>query len=227
MSATEIFERRRNNLAKVIDLLIETQQFKTGKEICEHFGLSASYIAQLLNSKRQIGEKAARELEQQLGLDVFILDQSVEPKVELVSIPEQGRLFQMQAIEQQAFALISLDSALSFNRDIFHLQAQHYAIQVAGPYYFPSLKSGWWLICDKQVELSTSDILCIYLVNGLQLILQLVSEARDHYEFQSLDEHRQVIFQKEDIEKIHPVIAIIPTATYSNGRNNSAHHRTG
>lgn len=213
MSATEIFERRRNNLAKVIDLLIETQQFKTGKEICEHFGLSASYIAQLLNSKRQIGEKAARELEQQLGLDVFILDQSVEPKVELVSIPEQGRLFQMQAIEQQAFALISLDSALSFNRDIFHLQAQHYAIQVAGPYYFPSLKSGWWLICDKQVELSTSDILCIYLVNGLQLILQLVSEAQDYYEFQSMNGSRKVIFQKNDIEKIHPVIAILPTAS--------------
>ncbi|MDT0199693.1 MULTISPECIES: hypothetical protein [Acinetobacter] len=227
MSATEIFERRRNNLAKVIDLLIETQQFKTGKEICEHFGLSASYIAQLLNSKRQIGEKAARELEQQLGLDVFILDQSVEPKVELVSIPEQGRLFQMQVIEQQAFALISLDSPLSFNQDIFHLQSQHYAIQVAGSYYFPSLKPGWWLICDKQAELSTAGILCVYLVNGLQLILQLVSEARDHYEFQSLDESRKVIFQKTDIEKTHSVIAILPTATYSNGRNNSAHHKTG
>lgn len=213
MSATEIFERRRNNLAKVIDLLIETQQFKTGKEICEHFGLSASYIAQLLNSKRQIGEKAARELEQQLGLDVLILDQSAEPKVELAPVPAQGTLFQMQVVQQQAFSLIPIDSALSFNQDIFHLQAQHYAIQVAGPYYFPSLKSGWWLICYKQAELSTAGILCVYLVNGLQLILQLVSEAQDHYEFQSLDEHRQVIFQKTDIEKIHPVIAIIPTAS--------------
>lgn len=213
MSATEIFERRRNNLAKVIDLLIETQQFKTGKEICEHFGLSASYIAQLLNSKRQIGEKAARELEQQLGLDVFILDQSTEPKVELAPIPTQGVLLQMQVVQQQAFALIPIDSAFSFNQDIFHLQAQHYAIQVAGPYYFPSLNPGWWLICDKQAEFSTSDILCIYLVNGLQLILQLVSEARDHYEFQSLDESRKVVFQKTDIEKIHPVIAILPTAS--------------
>ncbi|WP_313564711.1 S24 family peptidase [Acinetobacter sp.] len=227
MSATEIFERRRNNLAKVIDLLIETQQFKTGKEICEHFGLSASYIAQLLNSKRQIGEKAARELEQQLGLDVFILDQSDELKVELSPTLEQGGLFQMQVLQQQAFTLIPIDSALSFNQDIFHLQSQHYAIQVAGRYYFPSLKPGWWLICDKQAELSTAGILCVYLLNGLQLILQLVSETQDHYEFQSLDESRKVVFQKTDIEKIHPVISIIPTATYSNSRNNSAHHKTG
>lgn len=227
MSATEIFERRRNNLAKVIDLLIETQQFKTGKEICEHFGLSASYIAQLLNSKRQIGEKAARELEQQLGLDVFILDQSDELKVELSPTLEQGGLFQMQVVQQQAFTLIPIDSALSFNQDIFHLQSQHYAIQVAGRYYFPSLKPGWWLVCDKQAELSTAGILCVYLLNGLQLILQLVSETQDHYEFQSLDESRKVVFQKTDIEKIHPVISIIPTATYSNSRNNSAHHKTG
>jgi len=227
MSATEIFERRRNNLAKVIDLLIETQQFKTGKEICEHFGLSASYIAQLLNSKRQIGEKAARELEQQLGLDVFILDQSDELKVELSPTLEQGGLFQMQVVQQQAFTLIPIDSALSFNQDIFHLQSQHYAIQVAGRYYFPSLKPGWWLVCDNQAELSTAGILCVYLLNGLQLILQLVSETQDHYEFQSLDESRKVVFQKTDIEKIHPVISIIPTATYSNKRNNSAHHKTG
>jgi transcriptional regulator with XRE-family HTH domain len=118
MSATEIFERRRNNLAKVIDLLIETQQFKTGKEICEHFGLSASYIAQLLNSKRQIGEKAARELEQQLGLDVFILDQSDELKVELSPTLEQGGLFQMQVLQQQAFTLIPIDSARQRQRKV-------------------------------------------------------------------------------------------------------------
>lgn len=213
MSVTEIFERRRNNLAKVIDLLIETQQFKTGKEICEHFGLSASYIAQLLNSKRQIGEKAARELEQQLGLNALILDQSAEPKVELSPLSEHGRLFQMQVVQQQAFALIPIDSALSFNQDIFHLQVQHYAIQVAGPYYVPSLKPGWWLICDKHAEVSGPDILCVYLLNGLQLILQLVSDTQDHYEFQSLNETRKVVFQKTDIEKIHPVIAIIPTAS--------------
>lgn len=211
MSATEIFERRRNNLAKVIDLLIETQQFKTGKEICEHFGLSASYIAQLLNSKRQIGEKVARELEQQLGLAHLILDQTVEPKIELATAIEQVALFQMQVVQQQAFKLNPIDSMVSFNQDIFHLQAQHYAIQVAEHYYFPILKPDWWLVCDK--ELPVFGMCCVYLVNGLQLILQLVSEAQDHYEFQSLDEHRQVIFQKTDIEKIHPVIAIIPTAS--------------
>ncbi|WP_216936704.1 MULTISPECIES: hypothetical protein [unclassified Acinetobacter] len=227
MSATEIFERRRNNLAKVIDLLIEMQHFKTGKEICEHYGLSASYITQLLNSKRQIGEKAARELEQQLNLEVLTLDQSVEPKAELSPIHEQGVLLHMQVVQQQAFMLMPMDSAHSFNQDVFHLQAQHYAIQVAGSYYFPSLKPGWWLICDQYAELSTSGMCCVYLANGLQLILERVGETQDNYEFQSLDESRKVIFQKTDIEKIHPVIAVLPATAYPDSRNNSAHHKTG
>lgn len=213
MSAPEIFERRRHHLTKVIDQLIDTQQFKTGKEICEHFGLSAAYIAQLLNSKRQIGEKVARELEQQLGLAHLILDQTVEPKIELATAIEQVALFQMQVVQQQAFKLNPIDSMVSFNQDIFHLQAQHYAIQVAEHYYFPILKPDWWLVCDK--ELPVFGMCCVYLVNGLQLILEGVGEAQDTYEFQSLDENRKVIFQKTDIEKIHPVIAILPaTSTF-------------
>lgn len=210
MNAIELFECRRNNLAKIIDLLIETQQFKTGKEICEHFGLSASYIAQLLNSKRQIGEKAARELEQQLGLDPLILDQANEPKVELSAAVEQLALLQMQVVQQQAFRLNPVGTVDSFNQGILHLQAQHYLIEVAGSHYFPSLKPGWWLVCDQQAELAVSGIHCVYLANGLQLILNRVGEDQKHYEFQSLDERRKVIFQKTDIEKMHPVMAILP-----------------
>ena len=213
MSAPEIFERRRHHLTKVIDQLIDTQQFKTGKEICEHFGLSAAYIAQLLNSKRQIGEKVARELEQQLGLARLILDQTVEPKIELATAIDRVVLFQMQVVQQQAFKLNPIDSTVSFNPDIFHLQVQHYAIQVAERYYFPSLKPDWWLVCDK--ELPVLGMCCVYLANGLQLILEELGEAQDVYEFRSLDENRKVIFQKTDIEKIHPVIAILPaTSTF-------------
>src|SRR5690606_15013426 len=151
MSAPEIFERRRHHLTKVIDQLIDTQQFKTGKEICEHFGLSAAYIAQLLNSKRQIGEKAARELEQQLGLARLILDQTVEPKIELATAIEQVALFQMQVVQQQAFKLNPIDSTVAVTPEIFRLRAQHDAIQVAERSYFPSLRPGWWLGCDKEL----------------------------------------------------------------------------
>jgi len=209
MSATEIFELRRNNLAKVIDQLIDSQQFKNGKEICEHFGLSAAYITQLLNSKRQIGEKAARELEQQLGLESLILDRAEAPVIEVASSPVKITMFQMQVVEQQAFKMKVIDSAENLVSWL-KLEPQHYAIQVTGQYYFPSLKAGWWLVCDEQAELQPSVLMCLYLSNGLQLIVELISEGLDSYQIQSLDESRKVSFQKSDVEKIHPVIAILP-----------------
>ncbi len=214
MSATEIFELRRNNLAKVIDQLIDSQQFNNGKEICEHFGLSAAYITQLLNSKRQIGEKAARELEQQLSLESLILDRAEAPVIEVVSSPVKVTLFQMQVVEQQAFKLKAIDSVEGL-LPWFKSEPQYYAIQVTGQYYFPSLKAGWWLVCDEQAELQPSVLMCLYLSNGLQLIVELISESQDSYQIQSLDESRKVSFQKADVAKIHPVIAIVPPQQFS------------
>lgn len=209
MSATEIFELRRNNLAKVIDQLINSQRFKNGKEICEHFGLSAAYITQLLNSKRQIGEKAARDLEQQLGLESLILDRAQAPIIEVASSPVKMNLFQMQVVEQQAFKLKAIDSVEGL-LPWFKSEPQYYAIQVTGRYYFPSIKAGWWLVCDAQAVLQSSDLVCLYLINGLQLIVELISESQDSYQIQSLDESRMVSFQKSDVAKIHPVLAIVP-----------------
>ena len=214
MSATEIFELRRNNLAKVIDQLIDSQQFKNGKEICEHFGLSAAYITQLLNSKRQIGEKAARELEQQLGLESLILDRAEAPVIEVAPNPVKMTLFQMQVVEQQAFKMKVIDSAENLVSWL-KLEPQHYAIQVTGQYYFPNLKAGWWLVCDAQAVLQSSGLACLYLINGLQLIVELMSENQDSYQIQSLDESRKVSFQKFDVAKIHPVIAIVPPQQFS------------
>jgi hypothetical protein len=81
---------------------------------------------------------------------------------------------------------------------------------VTGQYYFPSLKAGWWLVCDEQAVLQSSGLVCLYLINGLQLIVELISENQDSYQIQNLDESRKVSFQKSDVAKIHPVIAIVP-----------------
>lgn len=123
-------------------------------------------------------------------------------------------LFQIQVVEQQAFKMKVIDSAENLVSWL-KLEPQHYAIQVTGQYYFPSLKAGWWLVCDDQADLQPSGLICLYLINGLQLIVELISESQDSYQIQSLDESRKVSFQKSDVAKIHPVIAIVPPQQFS------------
>ena len=209
MSATEIFERRRHNLAKLIDHLIDSQRFKNGKDICEHFGLSASYITQLLNSKRQIGDKAARELERQLGLENLLLDQVLESQTELSPAQVSCALFQMHTVEQQAFRLSPLLGTIR-KAPIILSASDYYAIQVNDQHYFPALKPGYWVVCDPGQEVQPQDMICLYLNNALQLMVELIAETENSFQFQSLDASRMVSFKKSDIEKMHRVVAILP-----------------
>lgn len=208
MSTTELFERRRENLSRIIDQWIASQRFKTGKEICEYYGLSATYVAQLLNSKRQIGEKAARELEQQLGLKSMSLDQQ-ELQIEQVKNTLVPHLYSMQAVEQELFCLKPLNAVHYEIEPTIQLQANHYAIQINGEAYAPTLKSGWWLLCDRQQSAQTADWLCIQFINKFCLILELQRETEQELQCQSLDGKRQVRFQKQDVQQADVVIAIL------------------
>lgn len=209
MSTTELFERRRDNLSRIIDQWIASQRFKTGKEICEYYGLSAAYVAQLLNSKRQIGEKAARALEQQLGLDLLSLDQPETRQMLQLDSAETLHLYAMQLVEQELFRFKVLEAVHHQIQPTIQLQPNHYALQISSDVYAPILKSGWWLWCDRQRRPQPADLLCIQLVNELCLVLELQAETEQALHCQSLDAKRQICFHKQDIQQADVVMAIL------------------
>lgn len=206
MNATALFELRRENLSKMIDHWIESKRFETGKAICEYFDLEPAYIAQLLNSKRQIGEKSARALEQKMGLDALSLDQTqlnvVEVKLDAIS----G--FEMQVVDAELFQLKPIQFDLK-TMSFLNLNPLHYFIFVTSQVYQPVLRVGDVMVCDRDVSLKQHDRVCVYLSNGFQLIVEYLSQAEQRYSFQSLDGKRQVYLQQSDVEHIHRLVAII------------------
>lgn len=206
MNATALFELRRENLSKMIDHWIASKRFETGKSMCEHFDLEPAYIAQLLNSKRQIGEKSARALEQKMGLDALSLDQTqlniVEVKLDAIS----G--FEMQVVDAELFQLKPIQFDLK-TMPFLNLNPLHYLIFVASQVYQPVLRVGDVMVCDRDVSLKQHDRVCVYLSNGFQLIVEYLSQAEQCYSFQSLDGKRQVYLQQSDVEHIHRLVAII------------------
>ena len=208
MSATALFELRRENLSKIIDHWIESKRFETGKAICEYFGLEPSYIAQLVNSKRQVGEKAARELEQKLRLEQHCLDQTIFNVTAVIKQDIQS--FEMQMVEAELFQLQARKSYVHIP-DYLNLALQHYLIWVKNNAYQPDLKIGDILILDRQKSIQAQNRVCVYLKNGYQLILVYLKEDLIHLHFQSMDSKRKVCFQLSDIEKMHRIEAIITT----------------
>lgn len=206
MNVTALFELRRENLSKMIDHWIASKRFETGKVMCEYFDLEPAYIAQLLNSKRQIGEKSARTLEQKMGLDALSLDRTeldfVEAKLEAISC------FEMQVVDAELFQLKPIQFDLK-TMSFLNLNPSHYLVFVTSQVYQPILRIGDVMICDRDISPKQHDRVCVYLSNDFQLIVEFLSQTEQHYSFQSLDETRQVHFQKQDVEKIHRVVAFV------------------
>lgn len=214
MLPSELFEKRRQNLTRAIDHWVATGPFKNGKAVCEHFGLAVPLISQLLNSHRQIGEKFARELETQLELIKGSLDHEVQFIKQAKSTTEQPNLvlFEMQVVETQAFSLKLISNDSSQYSALFKNTQDLYLIRITASYYAPVLQEGWLVVCDERRGVERSDLACVYLRNGLNLILNVMQQTDDTWQFASLDQKRQVEFLQSDIEKLHPIIAILPSS---------------
>ncbi|WP_180116411.1 hypothetical protein [Acinetobacter sp. YH12140] len=214
MLPSELFEKRRQNLTQAIDHWVATGSFKNGKAVCEHFGLAVPLISQLLNSHRQIGEKFARELESQLGLIKGSLDYEVQFIEQDKRTKKQASLvlFEMQVVETQAFSLKLISNDSSQYSALFKNTQDLYLIRITASYYAPVLQEGWLVVCDERRGVERADLACVYLRNGLNLILNVIQQTDDTWQFVSLDQKRQVEFQQSDIEKLHPIIAILPSS---------------
>lgn len=208
MSATEIFEIRRRNLTQLLDYWIAGQQFKTGKEICEHYGLDATYIAQLLNSKRQMSRQAAREVEQKLQLPLEWLDQVVAEMVEVAQQSTALECYAMDIIEQQLFRTKLLGQALIHLAQIDpHFQG--YMLQVSQMCNHSILKPNWYLLLQKKVIPQSQDLVCIQLENQMALMLYYDRQQSKDLHFYTLDDQRPLQFHQDDIIAIDVVQALL------------------
>lgn len=214
MPNQDIFHRRRENLNTIMNQLMNQHGFKTGVELCHHYQLSAVHISQLINSHRHIGAKTARQIETKLGIALQSLDQALDlsPIEEQIvqALHKDVSVYEMQSLQEQAFHLNNaVKRKLSVN---FHgrLSDQHYLIQVVGQAYFPTLASGWYVLCDEYMEVVEGDYVHLHLVNQVHLLLVLIAKQQKNYQFQSLDGTRSIALHQDDILKIHAILALYP-----------------
>ncbi|MBF7696647.1 LexA family protein [Acinetobacter rathckeae] len=82
----DIITLRRRNLRTAIDAATASGRFKSDAAFCEHFDLNPSHISQLVKGHGSFGERAARNLEKKIGLDVGFLDKEANPSAEMARL---------------------------------------------------------------------------------------------------------------------------------------------
>jgi SOS-response transcriptional repressor LexA len=74
----DITEIRRRNLSNTLDQLLKLKKLKNHTALAKHYNINPSYISQILTNHVGFGEKAARKMENILGLSDGDLDNQIE-----------------------------------------------------------------------------------------------------------------------------------------------------
>ena len=211
MNIQEMSDLRRERLSTWFEAQIESKRFKNGKEICDHYGVAVLSITSLLNSKRAIGEKVARELEQQFHLGHLFLDHSSADEISAdLYVAIENKCFEMQLLGQGLFQLQAIYSESITALET--LSAEQYWLIVNGADYAPVLEEGWALLCTPDYNVHEWQLYIVKLITGECLILKLQDWGEREYRMRSLDGQRQLLLLRADLVWMHAIIRIIPKA---------------
>lgn len=183
------------------------------REFADRYDLDASYLSQILNGHRNLGEKAAINLEEKLGLPAFAL---LYPRdeAELVPGPE---LPAFRRAPLKGIAQLGPDGfwdALDYADgwiDIPSTDPNAYALRVRGDSMSPAIRDGWVVWCEPNREPVPGEYVMVRCTNGQQMVKELLFSNNEHVSLMSINaSYGRLTLPSKDIEHIHPVGGIVP-----------------
>jgi len=201
-----------------IDALRRLIGLKKAKEFADQYDLDASYISQLLNGHRPLGDKAARTLEIKLGLQPGAL---VMPPVDeharsgLEPGPDFTRPFKRASIAGTAQlgpngywdALEATEGWI----DVPTSDPDVYSLRVRGDSMAPAIRNGWVVWCEPNHQLIPGEYVMLRCNNGQSMVKELLFENAEEVSLGAVnDNYGRITFQRRDIEQLHYVGGIVP-----------------
>lgn len=215
---------RKNSGMNINELRVEALRRLIGnlkaKEFADKYDLDASYISQLLNGHRPMGEKAARTLEQKIGLAEGALVMPAQPtksptSLDLVPGPEFTRPFRRATIQGTAQlgpngfwdALEATDGWI----DVPTADPGAYSLRVKGESMAPAIRNGWVVWCEPNHNLIPGEYVMVRRTNGECMVKELLYENQEEVSLMAVnDGYGRLTIPRKDIEQIHYVGGIVP-----------------
>ena len=204
-----------------IDALRRLIGLKKAKEFADQYDLDASYISQLLNGHRPLGDKAARTLEIKIGLQPGSLvmpahdPASIQNPPALEPGPDLRRPFRRTKIVGTAQlgpegywdAMATTDGWL----DVPSNDPDAYSLRVKGESMAPAIRNGWVVWCEPNHALIPSEYVMVRRTNGECMVKELLYENATEVSLMAVnDGYGRVTIPREEIEQIHHVGGIVP-----------------
>lgn len=211
------------NQARIEALKILIGSRKT-KDFADQYDLDASYLSQMLNGHRPMGEKAARNLEAKVGLPPGYLtapiseyakssysaaETRLEPGPDLTRPFNRTKILGIAQLGPEGYwdALAVADGWL----DVPTTDPDAYSLRVKGDSMAPAIRSGWVVWCEPNHQLIPGEYVMVRCVDGQSMVKELLYENAEEVSLMAVnDGYGRLTIARSDIEQIHYVGGIVP-----------------
>lgn len=205
-----------------IDALRRLIGLKKAREFADQYDLDASYISQLLNGHRPLGDKAARTLEIKLGLQPGALvlpphdsanaqaaNPGFEPGPEFISPFRRAHIAGTAQLGPDGYwdALETTEGWIEVpTRD-----PDAYSLRVRGDSMAPAIRSGWVVWCEPNHQLIPGEYVMLRRTDGQSMVKELLFENAEEVSLMAVnDGYGRITIARTDIEQLHYVGGIVP-----------------
>lgn len=190
------------------------------KEFADRHNLDASYLSQLLNGHRPLGDKAAKNLEDKIGLTGGTLlmparsaQDGLAPEINqgpsLINHFRRAPVHGVAQLNQDGMwaELLSTTGWV----DVPTGDPTVYAIRVKGDALAPAIRNGWVVWCEPQHLLVPGEYVVVRRSGGETMIKELLYANDTEVSLMSVnDTYGRLTIPRDEIETIHYVGGIVP-----------------
>lgn len=190
------------------------------KEFADRYNLDASYLSQLLNGHRPLGDKAAKNLEDKIGLPGGTLLMPAHAAQEGSSLeikPGPSLTTSFRRVHIQGIAQLKQDGSwtdlapMSGWIDTPSRDPSVYSLRIKGDALAPAIRNGWVVWCEPRHDLVPGEYVVLKLNTGESLIMELLYSNPEEVSLMAVnDTYGRRTIQRSEIETIHYVGGIVP-----------------
>lgn len=195
---------RRSNLKQLTDASGSISAF------ARKHGFDPTYISQMLNGHRNIGEKTARKLEVAAGKPPGWLDGTDAASI----IEPAGAPRFMRQVPIKGLARLGDDG---YYEDIeqdgwvesYSPDPQAYGIRVKGDSMHPAIRNGAIVVVEPNSACTPMEYVAIALASGQKMVKELVAQREMDVVVESVNGNQRQTIERADILQMHPVAAVV------------------
>lgn len=190
------------------------------KEFADRYNLDPSYLSQLLNGHRPMGDKAAKNLEDKIGLTGGTLlmpartaQDGLAPGIE----PGPGLINSFRRAPMHGVAQLNQEgmwgelAPIAGWVDVPTSDPSVYAIRVKGDTLAPAIRNGWVVWCEPKHELVPGEYVVVTRSGGETMIKELLYANDNEVSLMSInDTYGRLTIPRDEIVTIHYVGGIVP-----------------